>query len=319
MDKPIGGYFELELTNYGSFIHNDGILLNSGKSAWEHILRTLTVKHVWVPYFTCDVVLLPLIKLQIPFSFYHIDYHLELQSHISLGPKEYLLYTNYFGIKDSYIEQLAEIYNHHLIIDNSQALFSNPISGIPTFYSPRKYVGVPDGGIAYCNSPDMWPRYKQDHSYYRCSNLLKRLELDPSNGYSEYKNNEIALSKKPIRRMSALTEKLLNSIDFEHIKDARISNYKTLSLSLEHFNLFDLPDIGSFQCPMAYPFFSPDTTLKERLIDNKVFVATYWPSVIDRVQDTDVEFSLVKNLIALPCDQRYDELDMSRIIKLVLG
>ena len=35
----------------------------------------------------------------------------------------------------------------NLIIDNAQAFFAKPLLGIDTFYSPRKFVGVSDGGI----------------------------------------------------------------------------------------------------------------------------------------------------------------------------
>ena len=48
--KAIGGYFNLELVSHGSFPHDDGILLNTGRNAIEYILRSLgEVKHVYVP------------------------------------------------------------------------------------------------------------------------------------------------------------------------------------------------------------------------------------------------------------------------------
>ena len=32
---PIGGYFELELLDQGGFPHDDGVLLNSGRNAYN--------------------------------------------------------------------------------------------------------------------------------------------------------------------------------------------------------------------------------------------------------------------------------------------
>ena len=37
----IGGYFELELLNLGGFLHDDGVLLNSGRSALEYVFRAM--------------------------------------------------------------------------------------------------------------------------------------------------------------------------------------------------------------------------------------------------------------------------------------
>ncbi len=38
---PIGGYFELELSDRGAFPCQDGVLLNSGRNALEYILRSI--------------------------------------------------------------------------------------------------------------------------------------------------------------------------------------------------------------------------------------------------------------------------------------
>ena len=147
----IGGYFELELRERSSFPHDDGALLNSGMNALEYVLLALgNVSHVWVPYYTCDVVLEPMQKLGVPYTFYPINQNLELDKLPSLQDGEYLIYTNYFGVKDEYVSKLATFYGLQLIVDNAQAWFAKPIEGVNTIYSPRKYVGVPDGGVAYC-------------------------------------------------------------------------------------------------------------------------------------------------------------------------
>ena len=36
MHEGIGGYFELELPDYGGFLHDDGVLLNSGMNPWAY-------------------------------------------------------------------------------------------------------------------------------------------------------------------------------------------------------------------------------------------------------------------------------------------
>lgn len=318
MDKPIGGYFELELPDKDkSFPHCDGVLLNSGRHSLEYILRSLNaIKKLWIPYYTCDAVLQPILRLGIPYSFYHIDYDFTLSEDIIIGQDEYIIYTNYFGIMDAYCHSLAEKYSYHLIIDNAQALFAKPLKGINTFYSPRKYVGVPDGGIAFSNS-----RFKgtlpKDISFERCSHLLKRHDLIPSEGYNEFRENSRKIADSTMSWMSNLTVKLLSSIDYEQVCERRKKNYTYLNEFLSSTNEFKLPSAGSIACPMVYPYFTKSIGLKKRLIDNNIFVATYWPNVFEWCEECDVEFKLASKIIAIPIDQRYSVEDMNRIIDII--
>jgi hypothetical protein len=120
-------------------------------------------------------VLQSLQKLRIPYKFYRINADLELSENIELGDGEYLLYTNYYGIKDTYCNQIAEKYGDRAVIDNAQALFCKPIVGTNQFYSPRKFMGMPDGGMAVTNFPNTENLLPVDQSFDRCSHLLKRL------------------------------------------------------------------------------------------------------------------------------------------------
>ena len=100
--NPIGGYFELaDYCECGVFPHHKGHLLNTGRNALEFILRTIgRISRVYLPYYTCEVVLEPLKRLSIPWSFYAIDLNLEMADKLELGEYEYLIVNNYFGLKD---------------------------------------------------------------------------------------------------------------------------------------------------------------------------------------------------------------------------
>lgn len=320
MVKEIGGYFELELKKIGSFPHSDGVCVNSGRNALEYILRTLPlIKHIWIPYFTCNVILEPLKKLQIPYSFYRVNNSLEIDENIELNAGDYILATNYFGVKDEYIKQIAKIYKDKLIVDNAQSFFSPHILGINTIYSPRKFVGVPDGGIAYTNNNSKLLEIPCSHSYDKCSHLLKRIDLGASEGYVDFKNNSKSLSEQPVLKMSELTKRLLYSIDFEFVKKRRLENFTFLHTYLREKNLFDIPSLDSFECPMVYPYLTNDTNIRKRLIENKVFVAKYWPNVLEWCNEDSLEYRLTESILPIPIDQRYNEQDMDRIIKLVLN
>ena len=149
--KPIGGYFELaDRESADNFPHKDGILLNTGRNALEYILRSIKdIKSIYLPYFTCEVVLEPIKKLGIPYNFYNINPRFEIADRIILGEGDYIIVNNYYGIKDLYIRSLYARYGDHLIVDCAQAFFAPVVTGIKAFYSCRKFVGVADGGIAY--------------------------------------------------------------------------------------------------------------------------------------------------------------------------
>ena len=320
MNKAIGGYFSLEISKVqNEYIHTQGVHLNSGRSALEYILKSIpVVQKLYIPYYTCDVVLEPINKLGIPYGYYRIDEHLELADEIQLDKDEYLLVTNYFGIKDAYIKKLAKRYGERLIVDNAQALYAKQLEGIKTIYSPRKFVGIPDGGIAYIDNGLDIADMEQDVSYNRCTHLLKRLDLGAEAGYNDFRANSHQLVNQPIRRMSNLTWNLLQGIDFEEVKKRRWKNFMQLHQALSSINRLHIPESETFACPMVYPLYTSDMTLKKRLIENKIFVATYWPNVLEWCREGMLEHELANKVIAIPIDQRYENEDMDRIINIIL-
>ena len=116
--KAIGGYYSLELPKHKEY-HTDAIKLNTGRNCLEYILRVRHYKKVYIPYYTCSVLLEPFKKLGINYSFYNIDNNLEIDNDITTRDEEALLYVNYFGLKDTYIKYLSEQYGQNLIIDNT--------------------------------------------------------------------------------------------------------------------------------------------------------------------------------------------------------
>ncbi|WP_372644069.1 hypothetical protein [Ancylomarina sp.] len=45
--------------------------------------------------------------------------------------------------------------------------------------------------------------------------------------------------------------------------------------------------------PMIYPFMIKDETKRTKLVDSKVFVAQYWPNVLDWSIEDDVEYDML--------------------------
>jgi len=162
------------------------------------------------------------------------------------------------------------------------------------------------------------PNYAQDVSYGRCMHLLKRLEMEAIEGYNDFRINSGKLIGQPISVMSLLSRKILSSIDFLAIRKKRIQNFEKLHEALMNRNLLDMSDFGFFECPMIYPYYVDDKTLRKKLIDNRIYVATYWPNVLKWCSEDKLEYELTNNIIALPIDQRYGSEEMDYIIKLLV-
>ncbi len=312
--ESIGGFFSLELPQREEY-HKDALRLNTGRNCLEYILRARGYKKAYVPYYTCEAVMEPVIKLGIPYEYYHVDIHLEIRNRFTLKADEALLYTNYYGLKQRYVEQLAERIGTRLIVDNTQAFYAKPLSGIDTFYTCRKFFGVADGAYLYCDAI-LDADIEQDCSYDRMAHLLKRIDLSAEEGYADFRRVDDGLDNQPIRRMSKLTQRMMQSIDYEAAARQRRENYLMLHDALGGENNLDLP-LAEDAVPMVYPFLAPVKGLREKLIENKVFVARYWPNVLEWTSKEDIEYLLAYQMQPLPMDQRYGEEEINAIIKIL--
>lgn len=312
--QAIGGYFELELPQKAEF-HPNAIALNTARNCLEYILLAREYKKVYIPRYTCEVVLEPFSKHGIEYEFYPINNRLEPQVLPDLQQSEAFLYTNYYGLKQNVVRKLAERYGDKIIIDNAQAFYAPPVQGGDTFYSPRKFFGVPDGGYLYTTAIPLTD-LPRDISWPRMQQLLQRIDESAEVGYHHFRKNSEALVNAPILRMSKLTQRILRSIDYEQAKEQRLKNYQALHSALKSLNLLHL-ELCCDDVPMVYPFLTTDETLRQRLINNRIFVATYWPNVLHWSPENSTENQLAKQLIPLPIDQRYYETDMQIIINTI--
>lgn len=312
--KSIGGYFELELPNTVNDWGKDFIELNSARNCLEYILLARKSTKIYLAYYTCDVLLEPIKKLNINYEFYDIDFNLEpIFDYSKIKDSEIFLYTNYFGIKDKFINILCERLFDKIVIDNAQGFFSLPITGVDTFYSPRKFVGVADGGLLSSNKRINLD-FEKDESYDRMSHLLKRIDLSAEEAYLDFCTNDRSLENQPIKLMSNLTKKILSTLNFDDIKKRRKENFAFLNEKLKENNLLKI-DISEDSVPMVYPFRTKNKDLKKQLINKKIYCATYWPNVFEWCSEDTNSYILAEEIIALPIDQRYSINDMKKILE----
>lgn len=317
-EKSIGGYFSLELKNNQNYHFGDNFVeLNSARNCLEYILIAKQYSKIYIPYFTCQAILEPIKKTKIDYEFYDVDNNLEpIFDFSKINIREAFLFTNYFGLKDKYISSLSQK-TENLIIDNAQSFYSEAIKGVDTFYSPRKFFGLPDGGILYTDKK-ITESFQTDISYNRMSHLLKRLDLSAEEAYEDFRVNDESLDNQPIKFMSNLTKNLLSSIDFEFVKNKRRENFNYLHNELSRINLLSSVEIDEKSVPMVYPFRTKKTELKTELIKNKIYCATYWSNVLEWSNTTDNSYNLVGEIIPLPIDQRHSTEELNRILEVII-
>ena len=307
--KSIGGYFEL-VCDKKPLYYQDGIYLNICRNALRYIIRALGIKRIHIPFFTCHVVDEAIQSEGCKILKYNLDKNLLPEQ--GFPREDFIVYNNYFGVLGQNVETLSQIYPN-LIVDNAQAFYSKP-NCRAVIYSPRKFFGLPDGGILRGKDIPLL-NLQIGTSTSVISHLLKRLESGAEAGYKDFVINDSKLDNYPVQSMSELTRALMGNIDYEGAKEKRLSNFAFLRQHLKT----DFPILMSMDdVPLVYPLLIENgSELRNKLIRNKIFCARYWPNVLDNCKVQSLEYRLANNIVSLPIDQRYGEGDMSRIISII--
>jgi hypothetical protein len=311
--KSIGGYPEIHL-NKNKEYHSDAVLtLNTARNALEYLLIAKSISKIYLPYYTCEVLLQPIIKIGIDYEFYSIDSNFEPVFNLgNIVSTHYFVYTNYFGLKSKYIKQLSNVCKN-LIIDNAQAFYAKPIKNVDTLYSARKFFGVPDGAYLYTDKL-INKNIEQDTSYERMQHLLKRADINPEFGYKDFLDNEKKLDDQNVKYMSNLTKKMLSNIDYANDSTLRVNNFKLIHGKLKNKNLFALKSLESDEIPFCYPFMTENTNLRAELVKNKVYTPIYWESVLKNVDVNSLESKFVNQIIHIPINEKINYQSIINII-----
>lgn len=309
--REFGGFLEME-TGRGNLYHDNATCLNSARNALKYIIRLHGIKRLRVPDFTCPVIWHAIKEEDCEIIFYAVNKKMEpvLQG---IQSDEYILCNNYFGVQSQLVKTLAAQYPN-LIVDNAQAFFS-PHHAKATIYSPRKFFGLPDGGMAITRGK-LDEQFVRDHSWQRCMHLLKRHDLGANAAYADFCEADSQLNAPEIRLMSNLTKNFMSGIDYAYVKERRRENFALLHHTLSPINRLDIT-LTDDDVPMVYPLLIEQEGIKAKLIAKKVYVATYWPHLEEVCAKESDALYLKHNLIPLPLDQRYGHDDIVAMLKIV--
>lgn len=311
--REYGGYLEFEHKEYASYY--SGILaLNTGRNCLKYLIQAKNIKHIYMPRFICEVVIEACEDESVQIDYYSIDMNF-MPINLEIDDKEaYLYVVNYYGIlKDEALVQLSEKY--HIIVDNAQAFFRKPISGIDTIYTCRKFFGVSDG--AYLSTDTFMDKeLLTDQSYDRIEYLFGRIDTCASDFYKKFQKNEEELANKEIAYMSNTTKAILSLVDYKSVKKKRTENFQKLNKELKQYNKIKKLEYitGAYMYPLLI---KNGNNIRKYLQEHKIYISLLWPNVIESESEDSYEYYLAQNILPIPCDQRYDSDDMRYIATMI--
>ena len=302
--KEIGGYIELD-TYTGKMLHSDGIKLNCGRNALAYIIKAKGIKKIHMPKFMCDSCDKVLADNHVDVHYYSIG--LDFKPSIEQWDGWLYVVNFYVQLSNDYLISLGD----RIIVDNAQAYFQEPLPGVDTLYTCRKFFGVADGAILYTDK--FIEVEERDESFERMHFLLGRYERSASEFYAEYVDNNHFFRNEPIKRMSKLTENLLHGIDYEMVREKRTQNFAYLHDKFHSVNRLSLlvPD-GAFMYPL---YIENGAGIRKKLQTKKIFIPTLWPAVFNLCEENELEYDMAKNILPIPVDQRYGIEEMDYLVE----
>lgn len=316
--KEYGGYIRLELPKRQEYFKNipekDILRLNCGRAAFYCAAKELQVSKIYMPYFNCLYSVDPILKTGTKVEYYYLDQDFTPKG---IEPKkdEAVLWINYYGNADeNQIKKVIKSYPK-LIIDNCHAFFSEPIKGVYNCYSARKFFGVADGAYLIKNNLGTFD-LEESESAEATLFLLKTIERGTNAVYSENLENEERIGHL-ISKMSGLTKRILQSINYDEVRSQRNRNLVRLHNNLKDINEFPVNlESGTH---ISYPLLVRQQSLRNKLIEHKIYTPTWWRHVPEQCGYAELETDLSTYMVMIPIDQRYDETDMDNISEIIMS
>jgi hypothetical protein len=341
--KPriIGGMFGLEedilLKNINEnvylFLKEDRIIsLVNARSCISVLIELLSPAQVWLPSYLCDSILTAVNQRATSLRFYKVSYDLTLPSlgwenEVEAG--DLVVSIDYFGFMSDWQSWAPALKERGawLLEDACQALLSQNVGEFSDFvlFSPRKFLGIPDGGILFANHQFKFPAIDLDTPPAEWwlkalfAGILRRdfdIYGDNRHWFKLFQEVE---QQQPLGHysMSEFSHTLLlHNFDFEHVAQQRIVNFHALASELSDIALFS--NLPPGVVPSGFPICTKKRDkIRQALFEHEIYPPIHWviQNVVPKCFPDNHRLSA--EILTLPCDQRYGVADMERMSHLV--
>lgn len=332
----IGGEYEIRWSDLYAqskrwTLGQDEYAYASGRAALFQILRycrqSLGIRTILIPEYVCDSVVEAVRQSTLEIKTYPITDALQMDTN-ALGKLDAkntaILIVNYFGMADaeSQKQYIRTNYPDAIIIeDDVQAYYAyqKPLgTEYFKFTSLRKWFAVPDGGLVKTKYP--MPNATKENTFAAtklAGAALKHIRecLNRDELYLEIlQRGEEMIDANLENGMSDIAQRLMATIDTEHIAQQRLRNAHVLRERLKHIPLVkELMEQSEDAVPLFIPIYVNNRDeVRRAMFDAGIFCPVHWPN-----QQTNHAQEIAKHELSLIIDQRYDEANMNRIVEIV--
>jgi dTDP-4-amino-4,6-dideoxygalactose transaminase len=290
----------------------------NARSALAALLAARAPRRIWLPAYACPALADAAAAVAAETRFYGVDQALEPDTAAltrQLGPRDAVVVVDYFGRPPGLAwRSLAGAFPELLWIeDRAQAMATAaPPFGSVRLFSPRKLVGVGDGGLLFGDSPFSAPDDDALDSW--APEDARARDPDgraPETWRGLYRQRE-ALHTVDSRRASERTLDALAALPAAPIAQARRANWRVLANALDDYALWGDP--APAFAPLAFPILVSDAARAvERLAQARIWAPRHWADPPSPAADFPQAHWLAAHCVSLPLDQRYDGSDMARV------
>lgn len=334
---PVGGFFEthdpdgatggvsvLEAWTggraYTAFVN--------ARSAFAALVATLPGVTIWLPAFVCSDLVDPSFAGRVRFYPVEEGFVPDLAGvEAGMAAGDLVLVVAYFGqpVAPGVQDLIRRRPDLHIVEDRAQALAPGPtVDGSWVLYSPRKLLGVADGGLLVAPvgqttlpRPDTSP---DSEALWRAPQLRHGDPLGRNNAVwhvaNQGKETAMTVTSEVMteRSLSVLSRTSLSSL-----VGPRLANWRLLDRALHRWSALPADPTGP---PLGYVLrLEPDArdAVLKGLHAERIFAAVHWPEIGAPAGEFPRESQWTRELITLPCDHRYGEAGMARLARRVEG
>lgn len=301
-------------------------------------------KKVLIPAYTCQTVITPFEESGWKCEYYSIQKDLRIDLHnlenaIEKHQPTLLVVHPFFGmdLNEKEITTLTGIKEKgvEIVLDLTQCLFSTNQYTFASFIvaSYRKWMPIPDGGYLLNNKNTIQisqPETENDEFTDREIAAMYLRGQYFGNGEQRTKAISIRLSKSADHiadsnivphKMSQVAYNLLVKENLENNQKSRFANYSYLFNNIKESAKItkvchNMADVTT--APLYFTIFVQDRPALQRLLaQDSIYAPVIWPVEDERVLIDDEIKYIYDHILAIPCDQRYDEDDMNRAVGII--
>lgn len=301
-------------------------------------------KTVLIPAFTCQTVITPFEVSGWNCVYYPIQKNLRIDSNYlsdlagRLHPAIVVAHP-YFGreLNEEEVSTLRSISEQgaKILLDLTQCIFSAiryPFVSFTTG-SYRKWFPIPDGGFLECNDSTYSIAQPETEHHEFTERMTEAMYLRGQyfcNGEQRTKSisiwlnkyaNSVAECNTVSHKMSRLAYNLLKKEDKVHNQNCRFKNFAYLFRNINENDRItkacrNLSEVTT--APLYFTIYVDDRSALQRLLaQESVYAPVIWPVEDEKVLINETVSYIYEHLLAIPCDQRYDEKDMQRAVEII--